>query len=216
MAGKDYYNVLGVGESATLDEIKKAYRTLALKYHPDKNPNNKKFAEEKFKEISEAYYVLSDSKKKEEYDAIRKGGYAYSGDFAETHGFNFDDFLRQFRGMGGGEGSRVHVRFGNYSNFDDIFSNIFGGFSERSFERGEGYSREIEEESYDTHAILEIPREKAIKGGQVAFLNEEKKRVTITIPPKTKSGQKLRLARQGRICPTCRHRGDLILTIKIK
>ncbi len=218
MASKDYYNVLGVGENANIDEIKKAYRTLALKYHPDKNPDNKKAAEERFKEISEAYYVLSDAKKREEYDIMRKGGYSYGGqDFAETHGFNFDDFLRQYTSYSGGatQGrSRVNVRFGNYSNFDDIFSGIFGSFGQRPMQYG-GEEEEGEVDS-DSHAILEVPKERAIKGGQIAFLNDERKRVTVTIPPKTRSGQKLRLTRQGKVCPTCRHKGDLILTIKIK
>lgn len=218
MNSKDYYNILGVREGANLDEIKKAYRALALKYHPDRNPDNKKFAEEKFKEISEAYYVLSDPKKREEYDVMRKGGYSFKGDFAESQGFDFDDFLRQFGHMGGQGAARqggVHVKFGNYSNFDDVFSNLFssmrGNMNRRDYEEDE-----VEELSYDSHAILEISKAKAQQGGQIAFINDERKRITVTIPPKTKSGQKLRLARQGRICPTCRHKGDLILTIKVK
>ena len=65
---KDYYNILQISKNATKDEIKSAYKKLALKYHPDKNQNNKEFAEDKFKEISEAYQVLSDDKKKQNYD----------------------------------------------------------------------------------------------------------------------------------------------------
>ena len=75
MQYKDYYAVLGLARDADLAAIKKAYRTLAKKYHPDANPGNKA-AEEKFKEVSEAYYVLSDAKKRSEYDAFRKSGYA--------------------------------------------------------------------------------------------------------------------------------------------
>lgn len=216
MMTKDYYKILGIKESAPLDEIKRAYRALALKYHPDKNPDNKKFAEEKFKEISEAYYVLSDPGKKEEYDIMRKGGYAYSRDFATSHGFDFEDFLRQFGHLGGatrrGPGG-VEMRFGNYSAFDDVFSELFGGFG-RNTGIEEGTFEE--EANSDINAILEIPKDKALAGGKVSFLNNERKRITVTIPPKTKSGMKLRLAGQGRVCPACNHNGDLILTIKIK
>src|SRR3989338_6697148 len=72
---RDYYGVLGVAEKATVEQIKSAYRKLALKFHPDKNPGNKE-AEERFKKISEAYYVLSDEKKRAEYDAYKRGGFA--------------------------------------------------------------------------------------------------------------------------------------------
>jgi len=124
MKQKDYYQVLGVGESASADEIKKIYRKLAVKYHPDKNPDNPKQAEARFKEISEAYYVLSDSKRRAQYDQMRKlGAGGYQGNFAGAQGFNFEDLLRQFQGGGGG-----HARSsGRYSAFSDIFGDIFSG-----------------------------------------------------------------------------------------
>jgi molecular chaperone DnaJ len=109
MAKRDYYEVLGVSKNSTPDEIKKAYRQMALKYHPDKNPGNKE-AEEKFKEAAEAYDVLSNPDKKARYD---KFGHNAPGGFSGATEFNMEDIFSQFGdifGFGGG-------RFGGFSNF---------------------------------------------------------------------------------------------------
>ena len=127
-SSKDYYRILGVNEKATTDEIKKSYRTLAKKYHPDTNPNNKS-AEEKFKEISEAYYVLSDAKKRFEYDAYKKGGQSFQG----AQGFDYDEILKMFRGGQGG--GRVHFRSSSPMRG---FEEIFGGGSATFFGGGGG------------------------------------------------------------------------------
>lgn len=95
---KDYYEVLGVSKSATSDEIKKAYRKLAIKWHPDKNLNNKLEAENKFKEISEAHEVLCNSEKREIYDKYGHEGLANG---AGGPGPDFEDIMRMFSGMGG-------------------------------------------------------------------------------------------------------------------
>jgi DnaJ family protein B protein 6 len=136
MSEKDYYNVLGVSNSASPSDIKKAYRKLAMKWHPDKNPDNKKVAEEKFKEISEAYEVLSDPKKREIYDRYGVAGLNNAATGAQS-GFNtdfFDDFGSFFT-FGGGRDSGYtfeHAEkifreaFGD--EFDDAFGS-FGGFS---------------------------------------------------------------------------------------
>ena len=112
MASKrDYYEVLGIEKSASIDEIKRAYRKLAVKYHPDRNPGNKE-AEEKFKEATEAYEVLSDDKKRPIYDQYGFAGLdgmGAGGGAQYSHAFH--DFSDLFGGMGGG--------------FEDIFSNIF-------------------------------------------------------------------------------------------
>ena len=112
---KDFYKILGVKKDATADEIKKAYRTLARKHHPDKNPDNAS-AEAKFKEVSEAYDVLSDAKTRKEYDEARTlfggggarfpGGFGGSGGSGGAGGVNFDDLLAQMRQQGGGAGVR--------------------------------------------------------------------------------------------------------------
>jgi molecular chaperone DnaJ len=108
MAKKDYYEVLEIDKKASEAEIKKAYRKLALKYHPDKNPNNREEAEEKFKEINEAHSVLSDPQKRKNYDQF---GHAAEG-FQSAGGFE-----------GFGEGPS--------SIFEDIFKNIFGDYSQK-------------------------------------------------------------------------------------
>ncbi len=109
---KDYYNTLGVGKSATKEEIKKAYKKLALKYHPDRAPEDKKKEyEETFKEINEAASVLGDDKKRQQYDQF--GSSSFQGSPGSQQGFDFSDIMSQFRS-------------GAFGNFDDIFDQLFG------------------------------------------------------------------------------------------
>ncbi len=223
---KDYYKVLGVPESISADELKKVYRKLAVKYHPDKNPTNAKQSEAKFKEISEAYYVLSDEKRRAQYDQMRKYGGGDPGNFAGAQGFNFEDLLRQYS-----SGGRARGGGGRYSAFSDIFGDLFsggggGGNSFRFYSSGSPqqgfYGNEDEyeqpapaQESADVVVNLKISKKKAKEGGSVTFRTPEGRTVSVKIPVNTREGQKLRLARQGRTCPTCSHPGDLILRIKI-
>lgn len=111
MSKKDYYSILGVAKSASKDEIKKAYRQLAMKYHPDRNPDNKA-AEETFKEAAQAYEVLSDDSKRQQYDQFGHEGFQNMGNAGGHggHGMNMDDI---------------------FSNFGDIFGDMFGGGSQR-------------------------------------------------------------------------------------
>ncbi len=210
-SSKDYYQVLGLKESASSHEIKSAYRSLAKKYHPDANPNNKS-AEEKFKEISEAYYVLSDAKKRREYDDYKKAGFSggYSGGpsgFQGAQGFNYEELLRAFRGAQGGGGRRASFHFGGSARgFEDVFSDLFST----------GGGQLGEEATSDLHATLKISKSRAQKGGEVSFATQEGKKITVKIPAGIGSGKKLRLARQGAECPTCHHPGDFILTIKVE
>lgn len=226
---KNYYTILGVAEKATAEDIKKAYRKLAVKFHPDKNIDNPKVAETKFKEISEAYYVLSDEKRRAQYDQMRKfGGGGPRGSYSgAAQGFDFEDLLRQF--SGGGRQSH-----GQYSNFD-IFEDLFQGWGGGGGGRSQGRSRVYrygqsaggghfasEEPSQaqgadaDVLVNVKISPEKAEKGGTITFKTKEGKTLSVKIPPQTKTGQKLRLTRQGRLCPTCRHEGDLILQMKVE
>ena len=200
---KDYYKILGLSESASPDQIKSVYRKLALKYHPDRNPG-KPEAEEKFKEISEAYYVLSDEKKRGEYDRFRKGGFP-GGSFEGAKGFDVDELLRMFRGGA----SRTHSReYAGFGGFEDILGNIF------SFSTASGPVRA--DTNTDTHASITIGRERALKGGSVKIRGPQGESLTVTIPKGLKSGQKLRLAGQGKTCPHCSKKGDLYLAVQIR
>jgi molecular chaperone DnaJ len=112
MSKRDYYEVLGVSKSASESEIKKAYRKMAIKYHPDKNPDNKE-AEEKFKEAAEAYDVLSNAEKKQRYDQFGHAGMGNRGGFGGGGGMNMDDIFSQFGDIfGGGGGSPFDSFFG--------------------------------------------------------------------------------------------------------
>ena len=110
MSKRDYYETLGIGKTATADEIKKAYRKVAMQYHPDRNPGDKA-AEEKFKEAAEAYEVLSDTDKKSQYDRYGHAGVSSNGRGHGGAGMNMEDIFSQFGDIFG----------------DDIFGNFFGG-----------------------------------------------------------------------------------------
>lgn len=216
-AKEDYYSILGVKEDAGEPEIKKAYRKLALKYHPDKNSGDKA-AEEKFKKVSEAYYALGDPKRRKEYDNLRRMG-AYTGDFSSAQGFDFSEFASQF--SGGGFSS-------SGSGFGDIFDEIFSGTRSsgrkgaRTYYYTAGAQPGTDTGGVDTNvdtnvkAVLPIPKTLAEKGGEAKFNISSGKNITLKVPSGVKNGQKMRLRGQGNKCPCCRHKGDLIVTIKIK
>ena len=141
---KDFYEVLGVPKTATDDEIRKAYKKLAIKWHPDKNPDNKTAAEEKFKEISEAYSVLSDPKKKREYDT---GGVSFQN-------FDFDDIdpFKMFESFFSGFGKhRNKNHFGFGFGFDDDDEDFFGdfGFGKHFSHHGFGFDDDFENFGFD-------------------------------------------------------------------
>ena len=185
------YEPLGVSEKATSDEIKKAYRRLARKYHPDINKDPG--AEYKFKEINAAYEILSDEKKRAQYD--RHGDAMFGGQ-------NFHDFASS-SGMG---------------NLDEILKNIFGGggfsgFSSRSgfggFRRTGGFSGFEDDEDLDSRAKVTIPFDVAVKGGEHS-INFNGENIKIKIPNGINDGEKLRIKGKG-----SGGRGDLILTVNI-
>lgn len=193
---KSLYETLEINENASADEIKKAYRKLARKYHPD--VNKEKDAEEKFKEINAAYEVLSDPEKKQQYDQF--GDSMFGGqnfhDFARGQGagVDLDEILRQMFGGAGGFGSSS---FGGQSGFSN-----FGGFSNQGFG----------EPDLDTQAQITIPFDVSVIGGkQHISLNNDS--FDIKIPEGIKDGQKIRAKGKGKSYQG--QRGDLIIKINI-
>lgn len=167
MAYKDYYQILGVTEGATADEIKKAYRKLAKKYHPDANPGDTQAAD-RFKEINEAHEVLSDSKKRKQYDDMKRfagsgfqGFRGAGGAGGGPQGFNINDIFSQFgRAAGGGGGTTFTTEdLGGLGGLGDLFANLFdrgGRFRQQRYgpQRGQ-----------DLHAEVEVPFETVTRGG---------------------------------------------------
>jgi len=199
---KDYYAVLGVPKDATAEAIKKAYRKLALKYHPDKNPGDKK-SEEKFKEITEAYAVLSDPEKRRQYDQFGESGFHQRFSQEDIYrNFDVGDIFREFG-------------FGT----DDIFSHLFGGRGGQSHARFYGGGRPQAVKGQDYNLRLAIPLRQAILGGErrVDFRRDgQMEHLQVRIPAGIESGQKLRVAGKGGNSPMGGPPGDLFLEIEVE
>ncbi|MGB5847232.1 MAG: J domain-containing protein [Ignavibacteriaceae bacterium] len=207
MEFKDYYKTLGVEKNASQDEIKKAYRKLAMKYHPDRNEGNKN-AEEKFKQITEANEVLSDPEKRKKYDTLGSNWKQH-----QSQGQGFDDFFSNYgRGRGGTQytySGNLDDLFGNISGFSDFFESFFGRSG--SAERQQGRSRR----GQDFEATLYIPLIEAYNG-TTKEISVGGKRVRVKISPGTKDGKKLRLKELGNEGMNGGEKGDLYLTLKIE
>ena len=185
MEYKDYYKILGVDRKASDDDIRKAYRKLAKQHHPDYNPNNKQ-AEERFKEINEAYEVLSDAKKRSHYDRLGSD-YSQWQRRGNPGDFNWDQYGGGFPG-----GTRVNMddlneMFGGAGGFSDFFQTIFGMGGARNAARSQpqGYQQE-----------LEITLEEAYKG-TTRLIQSDGKEKQVRIPAGVRTGSKVRVAGAG-------------------
>jgi curved DNA-binding protein len=183
---RDYYKILGVERNASEADIRKAYRKLAMQYHPDRNPNDKQ-AEERFKEINEAYQVLNDPKKRAHYDRL---GSDYSN--WQRRGapgdFNWDDY--------GGFPGGVRVEYGD---LDDLFGGGAGGFSDffrTIFGQGAGTSTRTRQQPQGYQQELEITLDEAYQGTTRVFESNGKQK-QVHIPAGVRTGSKVRVAGAG-------------------
>jgi DnaJ-class molecular chaperone len=199
----DYYKILDVEKGATDEAIKKSYRKLALKYHPDRN--KEKGAEEKFKEISEAYAVLSDKDKKRQYDQY--------GDAKFHQQYSQEDIFR------GADFSTVFKDF-DMGGFDNIFSRIFsGGGGDFGGQGGFGGQQQQQSKGQDAEYPLTIGFHESFTGSerQIGYSlgDGSSHNITLKIPAGAKSGAKLRVAGKGLRSPYGGKAGDLIVVLKV-
>lgn len=209
---KDFYKVLGVSRDADEATIKKAYRKLARTWHPDQNKGNPE-AEERFKEIGEAYTVLSNPEQRQQYDAIRSmgaGGFRGGAGGGGASGVNFEDLFGAFGGGNGG-----NVRFstsggGAGINLDDIFG-AFGGFGGA---HGSPY-QQAPQKGEDLHASTRITLKQSLSGVNIK-LAVSGKPMTVKVPKGIKDGQSVRLRGKGKASINGGSAGDLIVTIHVE
>jgi curved DNA-binding protein len=219
MNDKDYYKTLGVDKKATEEEIKKTYRKLAMKYHPDRNKGDKK-AEEKFKEISEAYAVLSDKEKRKQYDTFGSDGFQQRYSQEDIfRGFDFSNLFKEF-GFGGGFenifGQRTgHPGGGGYKTYtfnrggqafdygDPFGQQGGGGRPQRGDDQMYELAITLKEAAFGTEKQLSFPA------------GRKTEKVVVKIPPGISTGKKLRIPGKGGPSLTGGPSGDLFIQIKV-
>jgi len=222
---KDYYQILGVPRNASNEDVKKAYRKLAMQYHPDRNQGKEKWANEKFKEINEAYGVLGDPQKRQQYDQF--GTVGDIGDIFGSHytRTTFEDLMKDFSGAGLG-----------FDFLDNIFGDVLRGrgssFSFRTFggpgragsirfETGPGGRINLDEifaqpkraRKQDVRYELVINKDEASRGTR-KVLTRKGKRLEVKIPPGVKTGSIVKLSHARQV--TDSKPGDILIRIKVK
>jgi curved DNA-binding protein len=196
---KDYYKILGVSKNATQDEIKKVFRKLAIKYHPDKNPGDKK-AEEKFKEINEANEVLGDAEKRKKYDELGANWNQYQSQgeqYAQRPGGS-----RQYHSYGEGFGGE----------FSDFFESFFGGGGFSGFSQGRPQSRARQGENLN--AEMEVTLNDAFYGA-TRQISIDGQKVNLKLKPGIRDGQILRMKGMGSPGFNGGSNGDLLITVNM-
>ncbi|MEY3256685.1 MAG: hypothetical protein RLZZ29_1820 [Cyanobacteriota bacterium] len=214
---KDYYSILGITKTATPEEIKQAFRKLARKYHPDVNPGNKQ-AEAKFKEVNEAYEVLSDPDKRKKYDQygqywkqVGEGGFP-GGAGVDMSGFDFgqygsfNDFIND---LFGGAGPRTNRQSYSYRTSTGKPGTGFGGFNDFGFQDMGGGAAQ------DSEYTISLSFAEGFAGVQKRFsLGNET--IDVRIPAGAKTGTRLRVRGKGQVNPMTQQRGDLYLRVELQ
>lgn len=211
MEYKDYYKILNVDKEASQDDIKKAYRNLAKEYHPDINPGDK-VAEDKFKEIGEAYEVLGDSEKRQQYDN-------FGSQYNFQNGYNFDPSQYGF-----GNNVRYEYRTSEGGDYSDFFNMFFGGGGSMDFGDifGRGQTRGSRSAGFkgeDVEARLKISPEEGFEGASRKIsiaVGNGNKTINFKIPKGVMDGEKIRLKGQGEAGFGGGQKGDLLLNIEIE
>ncbi len=224
---KDYYAILGINKTASADEIKKSYRRLARKYHPDMNPGDKQ-AEARFKEVSEAYEVLSDTEKRQKYDQYgqywKQAGQGWPGGGGvgvDANGFDFsqygsfDEFINELLGRfntgAGGSNRRTYTYrtgTGGSTGFNDFGG--FGGFNDYA-----GVDNNTTAAGGDRQATISLSWSEAFHGVQKR-LNLGTEVIDVRIPPGAKPGSRIRVRAKGQVNSYNQQRGDLYLDVELK
>jgi curved DNA-binding protein len=218
---KDYYKMLGVSKTADEKEIKAAFRKLAQQYHPDKNPGDKK-AEDKFKEINEAYQVLSDSEKRQKYDQFGSNWEQFRSAGGDPGGFDWTRWANAGAGTGAGTGGFSGRRMSqqefeelfrgtgtNTSGFSDFFNMMFGGAAGSA-----AFQQAMRMDGQDLVREVEISLEEVLTGTS-RLLRKGDRTLTAKIPAGAKDGSKLRFAGEGTTGVNGGKAGDLYLVVRI-
>jgi curved DNA-binding protein len=220
MEYKDYYQTLGVPRNATEKEIKTAYRRLARKFHPDVNPGDKA-AEEHFKEINEAYEVLSDVDKRKKYDEFGSSWQQYQQRGGEPGGFDWSQWAGS--GFNQGQGQRTYTTYSNLDDlfggggggggFSDFFETLFGGGRRQA---GAGFQGRMQSmPGQNLESSVEITLEEAMRG-TTRILDTGQRRLEVKIPPGVDEGSRVRIAGEGGEGMGGGAKGDIYLNVTVK